>query len=277
MSENVSNPEYDPLSPDVLMKNTLKNPDIPKEYKDSIKHLSQDYVKRTSVNLTNVKVNGKQGQKPHIYNLSNWSLSYGYNNVYQRDPNTVFRTNITHSASIFYNYNATPKIVEPFKNVKLFKKKAFKILHDFNFYYLPSQLSFRTNLNRQYGETQIRNVYDPSYALPISVIKDFTLIRQYDFKYNITKALKFEYTATNNARIDEPEGRLYKGDADYEQKMDSIWKNFKKLGRNTSFYQQWSLSYTLPINKIPIFDWISASVRYQGSYNWTAGAKQPTR
>ncbi len=272
VSENVSNPEYDPLSPDVLMKNTLKNPDIPKEYKDSIKHLSQDYVKRTSVNLTNVKVNGKQGQKPHIYNLSNWSLSYGYNNVFQRDPNTVFRTNITHSASIFYNYNATPKIVEPFKNVKLFKKKAFKILHDFNFYYLPSQLSFRTNLNRQYGETQIRNVYDPSYSLPISVIKDFTLIRQYDFKYNITKALKFEYTATNNARIDEPEGRLYKGDADYEQKMDSIWKNFKKLGRNTSFYQQWSLSYTLPINKIPIFDWISASVRYQGSYNWTAGA-----
>ena len=272
VSENVSNPEYDPLSPDVLMKNTLKNPDIPKEYKDSIKHLSQDYVKRTSVNLTNVKVNGKQGQKPHIYNLSNWSLSYGYNNVFQRDPNTVFRTTVSHSASIFYNYNATPKIVEPFKNVKLFKKKAFKILHDFNFYYLPSQLSFRTNLNRQYGETQIRNVYDPSYALPISVIKDFTLIRQYDFKYNITKALKFEYTATNNARIDEPEGRLYKGDADYEQKMDSIWKNFKKLGRNTSFYQQWSLSYTLPINKIPIFDWISASVRYQGSYNWTAGA-----
>ncbi len=272
VSENVSNPEYDPLSPDVLMKNTLKNPDISKEYKDSIKHLSQDYVKRTSVNLTNVKVGGKQGQKPHIYNLSNWSLSYGYNNVFQRDPNTVFRTTVTHSASIFYNYNATPKIVEPFKNVKLFKKKAFKILHDANFYYLPSQLSFRTNLNRQYGETQIRNVYDPSYALPISVIKDFTLIRQYDFKYNITKALKFEYTATNNARIDEPEGRLYKGDADYEQKMDSIWKNFKKLGRNTSFYQQWSLSYTLPINKIPIFDWISASVRYQGSYNWTAGA-----
>ena len=272
VSENVSNPEYDPLSPDVLMKNTLKNPDISKEYKDSIKHLSQDYVKRTSINLTNVKVNGKQGQKPHVYNLSNFSLSYGYNNVFQRDPNTVFRTTITHTASIFYNYNATPKVVEPLKNVKLFKKKAFQILRDFNFYYLPSQLSFRSNLNRQYGETQIRNVYDPSYSLPISVIKDFTIIRQYDFKYNFSKNLKFEYTATNNARIDEPEGRLYKGDPEYEQKMDSIWKNFKTFGRNTSFYQQWSASYTLPINKIPIFNWISASVRYQGSYNWTAGA-----
>ena len=272
VSENVSNPEYDPLSPDVLMKNTLKNPDLPKEYKDSIKHLSQDYVKRTSINLTNVKVNGKQGQKPHVYNLSNFSLSYGYNNIFQRDPNTIFRTNITHTASVFYNYNATPKIVEPLKNVKLFSKKAFKILKDFNFYYLPSQISFRTNLNRQYGETQIRNVYDPSYTLPISVIKDFTIIRQYDFKYNFSKNLKFEYTATNNARIDEPEGRLFKGDPDYEQKMDSIWKNFKTFGRNTNFYQQWSASYTLPINKIPIFDWISASVRYQGSYNWTAGA-----
>lgn len=272
VSENVSNPEYDPLSPDVLLKKTLTNPDLPKEYKDSIKHLSQDYLKRTSVNLTNVKVNGKQGQKPHVWNLSNFSLSYGYNNVFQRDPNTIFKTTITHTGSVFYNYNATPKIVEPLKNVKLFKKKAFQILRDFNFYYLPSQLSFRANINRQYGETQIRNVYNPSYMLPVSVVKDFTIIRQYDFKYNFSKNLKFEYTATNNARIDEPEGRLYKGDPEYEQKMDSIWNNFKNFGRNTNFYQQWSASYTLPINKIPILNWISASVRYQGSYNWTAGA-----
>ncbi|MCF0206847.1 MAG: cell surface protein SprA, partial [Bacteroidales bacterium] len=92
VSENVSNPEYDPLSPDVLLKKTLSNPDLSREYRDSVKHLSQDYVKRTSINLSNIKVNGKQGQKPHIYNLSNFSLSYSYNNIFQRDPNTIFKT-----------------------------------------------------------------------------------------------------------------------------------------------------------------------------------------
>lgn len=272
VSENYTNPEYDPLNPDVLLKNTLNDPSLSKEYKDSIKHISQDYTKRKSFNVTNVKVNGKQGKKNHIYNLSNWSASYGYNKIEQRDPNTMFRNSYTHTASIFYNYNATPKIVEPFKDVKLFKKKAFQLLREANFYYLPSQLSFRTNLNRQYGETQMRNVYNPTFELPVSVIKDFTITRQYDFKYNLTKNLKIEYTATNNARIDEPEGRLNKADKDYKEKMDSIWYNFGHFGRNTQFYQQWDGSYTLPFSKIPILNWLSASARYSGSYNWTAGA-----
>jgi len=30
------------------------------------------------------------------------------------------------------------------------------------------------------------------------------------------------------------------------------------------------LHYSLPINKIPIFDWITAKAGYQATYNWTA-------
>ena len=39
------------------------------------------------------------------------------------------------------------------------------------------------------------------------------------------------------------------------------------------FTQNVNANYTLPINKIPIFNWITASATYQGTYNWTAPAK----
>ena len=269
-SENVKNPEYNPLDPDIPFKVALSDPTLTEEYKDSMRYIAQDYTMRKSLNFTNVKVNKTKG-KPMVYDLANWSVSYGYNETFQRDVNTIYNTNKLYTGSLNYNYNATPKVVEPFKNVKLFNKKAFQIIKDFNFYYLPSQLSFRTNVNRQYGETQLRNIYNSSLPLPVNVRKDFTWVRQYDFKYNISKNLKFDFSATNNARIDEPQGRLYKEDPFYEQKRDTIWNNFRDFGRNTQYHHQWDVTYNLPINKIPILNWVTANARYSGSYDWTAG------
>ena len=39
------------------------------------------------------------------------------------------------------------------------------------------------------------------------------------------------------------------------------------------FQQNINATYTLPINKIPIFNWITATANYQGTYNWTASAQ----
>ncbi len=269
-SQNVSNPEYNPLDPDIPFKVALSDPTLTEEYKDSIRHIAQDYTMRKSLNFTNVKVNKTQG-KPQIYDLANWSMSYGYNETYARNVNTIYNTNKIYTGALFYNYNATPKIIEPFKKVKLFNKKAFKIVKDFNFYYLPSQLSFRTNLNRQYGETQLRNIYNSSLPLPVSVRKDFTWIRQYDLKYNLSKNLKFDFSATNNARIDEPQGRIFKEDPLFEEKRDTIMDNLRSFGRNTHYNQKWNATYNLPINKIPILNWVTANARYSGTYDWTAG------
>ena len=269
ISENFSNPEYNPLDPDIPFKVALSDPKLTKEYKDSMKHIGQDYTKRKSLNLNNVKVNKTSGQ-PKIYDIANWSISYGYNETNQRDINTVFNNNKTYSGSIFYNYNATPKSVEPFKKIKLFQNKAFQIIKEFNFYYMPSQISFRTNVDRQYGEMQLRNIYAPEIPLPINVRKNFTWVRQYDLKYNLTKNLKFEYSATNNARIDEMEGVMRRKDTLYQQQLDTIWKSFKNLGRNTNFTQRMNLSYQIPINKIPILNWVSANANYAATYQWTA-------
>ena len=55
--------------------------------------------------------------------------------------------------------------------------------------------------------------------------------------------------------------------------QDTIKNELKNLGSVSRYTQNFNASYTLPINKIPIFNWITASATYQGTYNWTAPAK----
>ena len=87
--------------------------------------------------------------------------------------------------------------------------------------------------------------------------------RNYDFKYDITKGLKLDYTANNDARILEPQGEI-----DTKEKKDTLRDNFKHLGNTTQFNQQVGINYTIPINKLPLLDFVSASVRYGGTYSW---------
>ncbi|MEA1872953.1 MAG: cell surface protein SprA [Bacteroidota bacterium] len=268
-SESVSNPEYNPLDPDIPFKVALNDPNRSAEEKDSLRYIAQDYTQRKSINFTNVKVNKMKG-KPQVYDLANWSASYSYNETFRRNVNTQFNTNKDISGSLAYNYNATPKNVQPFKSVKFFNNPAFKLLQDFNFYYLPSQLSFRTNLVRTYNETQLRNVSNPYVQIPLNINKNFFWVRQYDFKYNFSRSLKFDFSASNNARIDEPQGRMWEDDPFYQQKRDTIWDNLREFGRNTHYNHRFNVNYKIPINKFPLLKWISANARYNGTYDWIA-------
>ncbi len=268
-SEAVSNPEYNPLDPDIPFKVALNDSSRTKQEKDSLRYIAQNYTRRKSLNFTNVKVAKSEG-KAKIYDLANWSASYSYNEIFRRDVNTRFNTNRDISGSLAYNYNATPKNVQPFKSVKFLNKPIFRLIKDFNFYYLPSQLSFRTNLVKTYHEVQLRNVSNPYVEIPLNINKNFLWTRQYDFKYNFSKSLKFDFSATNNARIDEPQGRMWKDDPFYKQKRDTIWNNLKDFGRNTQYNHRFNATYQVPVNKVPLLNWISANARYNATYDWIA-------
>ena len=123
-----------------------------------------------------------------------------------------------------YNFSSSPKNINPFSKVKLFKNKYFRLLRDFNFYTRPKSISFQTNLNRYYNKTQFRNinadfVLDPSYS------KGFLWNRNYSIKYDLTRTLKTEFKVRNSASIDEPYGEISKLDPDYKQKRDTILNN----------------------------------------------------
>ncbi len=273
ISESFSNPQYNPLDPDILLKTTLSDPSLSSNEKDSIKRIVQDYTKRRSFNVTNLKIEGKakRKKKKRFYHVSNWSTSYAYNEAYSRNINVHHNLQKNYSGSISYIFNNRPKNIVPFRKVKFLRRKAFRIIRDINFYYQPVLIALRNEMTKSYNETQLRDINNMDMIIEPSFKKDFLWNRTYDIKYNLSRAMKFQFTASNISRIDEPYGRIDKSVDDYKIKRDSIWNNIFDMGRNTQYNHTINASYTLPINKLPFLYWTNVTARYRGMYDWQSG------
>lgn len=265
--EALVKPQYNPLDPDVKLKESLDQAPS-SEVRDSIKYNTTDYVQTKSLNFTNVKVNKKGGGKnvkSHIYDVSNINVTYAYNETYQRNTIVQYGIDKRHTGILGYNFVNTPKNITPFNKSKVFQAKYLKLIKDFNFYYAPSSLAFTAQLDRGYSETQLRNNTGLDYSLQPTFIKTFRMTRTYDLKYDLTKSLKFDFNALANATIDEPFGAI-----DTREEKDSILTNLKNLGRLTDYHHAANVTYTVPINKIPILDWVTLNTRYGTDYTWQA-------
>jgi len=273
-SQNVKVPQYNPLDPDILLQTTLSNPELSKQEKDSIRQIVLDFTKRKSFNITNFKIEGDparlKGKKKPFYHISNFSASFAFNEVYVRNEKIDHSIIKNQAGSFAYVFNNRPKNYSPFKKIKIFKNQGFKLIRDFNFYIMPTMFSFRTDLVRKYQETLTRDITNTDAIIFPTYRKDFNWNRNYDLKHSFTKALKFQYTANNKSRIDEPYGAMNPGEPGYEEKKDTIWQNIMSFGRNTKFNHAIMASYNLPLSKIPLVRWISVTARYKSTYDWTA-------
>jgi len=264
-SEEFKKPQYNPLDPDILMKDALEAYD-PSE-RDSIKKIVRDHTRRKSINFTNVKkVKGPGAKKSHIYDIENIALTYAYTEDFHEDINIEFSTIKTHRGALNYNFNNRPKNIKPFTKAKVLRKsKYLRIIKDFNFYVMPSRLSFRTEMNRRFSESKPRNTTGYDLLIDTLFAKRWTWDRIYDLKYDLSKALKFDFTATNRALIDEMPGRI-----NTEKKKDSVKTNLANFGRTTSYNHKANISFTVPLNKIPLTNWLSSTVKYGAKYDWMA-------
>ncbi|MBT6766158.1 MAG: cell surface protein SprA, partial [Prolixibacteraceae bacterium] len=270
-SRSARNPKYNPLEPDIEMDQSIQRAENQQEV-DSIKFISQDLVTRKSINFTNVKVEPQTEQtKVHLWDPANFAVTYSYNEIFRRDINTEYNLDKTYRGMFSYNYSSRPKLVQPFSKINFMQKGPLKLIGDFNFYPLPTQISYRTDLFRRYHETQTRNITNPNFILPATYEKDFLWNRFLDIRYDVTRTLKVDFSSRSTSRIDEPEGRMNPLDDDYQLKKDSILSNLWNLGRPTLYNHNFNVSYTIPINRIKILSFISSSVRYQGTYDWQAG------
>ena len=279
VSEAIENPQYNPLDPDILFKTTLETLDT-KQEKDSLKHIVQDYVKRKSINFTNVRkaqsFNKNKTEKPKkakVYDLENFSLSYSFNETFIRNINTEYNRTKLYRGAITYNFHTTPKNIKPFAKSPLFKSKYTRIIKDFNFNTMPKSFSFRTDLDRHYNETKLRNINNSNMLIFPTYNKLFNWNRMYEVKYDITRTLKVDLAVNNKAVIDEPAGSLSDSEPNYKEKRDTIWQNFWDFGRVTLYHQNLNVNYQVPLNKIPIFDFISLNTRYSANYDWTGAPR----
>ena len=270
-SENISNPQYDPYDLDVKYKDKLNSAEDPKA-RDSIRKAAQDYTSVTSINATNIRVLGNpEKQKATVmpWSVKNFDLSYAYNMQYKRNPIVESDELTNQKLGLGYTYTIKSKPVEPFKRVVKSKSRWMSLVKDFNFNPLPANVTFRTDLNRTMDETIIRDINnDPLVKIQPTYFKNFTWMRMYTLRWELTRSLSFDYTATNNSRIDEPYGRI-----NTAAKKDSLWDRVKTFGRNTYYTQSFNTSYTLPLQKIPALDWTTVRLSYGSTFNWTAASQ----
>ncbi len=265
-SETFINPQYNPLDPDVPFEEALNSIDD-EGRRTQLKRIAQDYTKRQSINLTNIKKSKTGGGKAMPWDISNFNLSLGYSQIYKRNINTEYDNQKDYMAGLGYNYQTQARYIAPFGKWKpVQKSKWLRPVKDFNFNFVPSAFTFRTDINRHYGETQVRDLSEFSFKQPTQFNKTFTTARAYTLTYDITRSIKFDFNANNLANIDEPFGRL-----DTEEKKDSVKENFWNLGRNTDYRHGGSLSYNVPLSKFPATDWISMNAKYIFDYHWQTG------
>jgi len=238
--------------------------------------MSEDYSRRKTITVSNAGIT-KRGEKPHAWDLANLSVNYTYNEIYSSNTNTQLDLEKNYKGGLNYDFQAQPTNIMPFKNIRFLNSPVFKIIKDFNFYTFPKSLSFRTDLSRYYNELITRNIDNPYLKVTPSFKKDFEWSRIYDFKYDITRQLKFDFTATDLARIDEPDGGVDKNrySSTYNAWRDSVLTNLRRGGRTTTYNHFINVTYTLPINKLPLLSWINANARYSSDYTWLAGPLFP--
>ena len=265
-SQTVMTPEYDPYDLDVKLKDKLN---AAGSNRDSIRKESVDMTNTKTINFTNVRKINTNGKKQKIYSIENFDVSYSYTKTERYSPLIESEELTRHRAGLGYNYTATPKYWEPFKKMMKNSSKWFDLVKDFNLNYAPSLLSFRTDLNRQFGAIRPRNVGGPKGVIPETYDKYFTYDRYYNLRWDITRSLNIDFTAVNRARVDEDSGRLDKAD---RRKM---WGLFWRGGRNITYDQSASISYTLPTAKLPLLDWTTIRVGYVARYNWLSASLDP--
>ena len=267
-------PEYDPLDSDIPLEVALDNA-ANRHLRDSIKRNAEDYVMRKSLNFTNVGIESKDG-KSHFFDWSNLSLTYSYNKSFARNVNLERDLEKNYRGLISYIYNGMPPIVEPFKKSKskTLNSKYLRLIKDFNFYYMPSMFSITSDITRNYREVKSKNLDNPNLLIEPTYDKDFMWTRDYAFKFNLTRNLVVDFHATTQARIDEPEGIVdrQRDPERYQQWKDTVWNNILDGGRPVNYNPDFSVQYTVPVNKLPFLDWTSLQLGYSTRYDWQAAA-----
>lgn len=261
VSTQVSTPEYDPHSGDILLKDVINAAPTAKQ-KDSIRNASEDYTLRRSVNFTNVhKAYTDPKAKKHVYDLENWNATIAYSEYQHHDFVTLTDIEKTYKMALAYNYTDQPKYFSPFS--KIIKKNSLALIKDINYSLWPSRLNFSISFDRFYSQNSPRN-NDPTDSLniPTTFNKTFTVTRVYGLGWNLTKSLSMDIDATNLSTVDEPYGTLN------GLKLDTLWHNILNLGRTTNYNHTINFTYNVPLSKIPFMDWATLTAHYSTHFNW---------
>ena len=263
IGEEFITPEFDPFNQDIKL-NLLLDSTPNAADKSNILNRAIDYTKRKSINFIGVKKERGEKQKPHFYDPENVTLSHSFNEVERHNFELERFTDKQVNTTVDYTFAFKTNPIEPFKKVKTFSKSQYwKALSDFNFSYLPSSISFSSNIIRQFNQQQFRLVDVEGIGLDNLYRRNYLFNYQYGFNYSITKSLKLNFNATSNNLV-----RNYLDENNKVDNSNTIWTDYFNTGVPDQHTQQITINYEVPLSKIPFLSFIKPTYTYTGDYNW---------
>ena len=273
-SKKRTSPRYNPLDTDMELEEALSALTTQHE-KDSLKNIADRVVINKNFSLTGVRFNIATKRHPMPYDPANFTFGYAYSTTNTTGETTAWEKNQNWKYSFNYSWSPNLKPFEPFKKSKS-KSKWFKILKEQSFNFLPQNIGFNSAITRSYYELQERDMENmDNNSLPLTWSSDFLWNRSFQLRWDFTKNLHANFSSGTNAEIEQPYTAVNKDlyPDRYAAWKDSVWHSIKHLGRPLTYQQNFDASWKIPINKLPVFDWVTTDVSYNATYNWTRGTE----
>ena len=267
-------PRYNPLDTDMNLDEAL-DAVVDQHERDSIESMAVTKTTNTNFSLSNVRWGLKTKRHPMPYDPGNFSFSYSHSHRYTSGETTVYEKEDQWRGSLNYSYSPVYKTWEPFSKLKG-KSKWLNFPKAFGLNYLPQSISFNSDISRSYFELQERDLESlENQQLPLTFSSQFLWNRDFSLRWDFTKNLHFNFQSATHAEIEEPYTPVNKDlyPDRYSAWKDSVLQSIRNLGTPLDYQQQATASYQLPLNKLPIFDWLNSDISYTSNYSWVRGTK----
>ena len=275
ITQEETRPKYNPLDTDLLLDESL-DAIGDKHERDSVERIAVTKTKNTNFSLSNVRFGIQTKRHPMPYDPANFTFSYSHSHRYTSGETTVYEKEDNWRGALNYSYTPVYKPFEPFRKLIKSKSKWYDILKRFVLNWLPQNITFDTEMIRNYYELQERDMESTEgNMLPLTFSEQFLWNREFSIRWDLTKNLHMNFNSATHAEIEEPYTPVNKDlyPDQYSAWKDSVWTSIKHFGRPLDYNQTFNASYQLPLNLIPIFDWVNADATYNATYNWTRGTE----
>ena len=280
VTKEKTTPKYNPLDTDMELKDALDAAGS-KHERDSIENIAATKITQTNFSISNARVGIATKRHPMPYDPANFSITYSHQHQYTTGETTMYERKDNWRGALDYSWSPVYKAWEPFKGLKN-KSKWLDILKRFGLNWLPQNIAFNTEMTRDYYELQERDMETlmsgaagVDSKLPLTFSEQFLWNREFSINWDLTKNLHMNFQSATHAQIEEPYTPVNKDlYADqYHAWKDSVWTSIRHWGAPLDYSQNFQASYKVPLNLLPVFDWVNSDASYNASYSWERGTE----
>ena len=280
VTKEKTTPKYNPLDTDMELKDALDAAGS-KHERDSIENIAATKITQTNFSISNARVGIATKRHPMPYDPANFSFTYSHQHQYTTGETTMYERKDNWRGALDYSWSPVYKAWEPFKGLKN-KSKWLDILKRFGLNWLPQNIAFNTEMTRDYYELQERDMETlmsgaagVDSKLPLTFSEQFLWNREFSINWDLTKNLHMNFQSATHAQIEEPYTPVNKDlYADqYHAWKDSVWTSIRHWGAPLDYSQNFQASYKVPLNLLPVFDWVNSDVSFNANYSWERGTE----